>query len=82
MPIYSYKCRECGDVADIFLHRVDGKANCPGCGSQNLERLVSTSYMLKANSPSHGSTCCGRTERCDKPPCSSDDGCRRDKRHG
>ena len=28
-------------------------------------------------SPGEGGTCCGRTERCDKPPCSDDGVCKR-----
>lgn len=32
--------------------------------------FYATNY--RNNNPSSGRTCCGRTERCDKPPCSDD----------
>jgi hypothetical protein len=32
--------------------------------------------MKEHNPP--GSTCCGRSERCDTPPCSNDGKCQRD----
>jgi len=78
MPIYDYKCRECGRVSEIFLRSPDSEdIKCPDCGSNNLERLISASYMIKMNAPMPGTTCCGRAERCETPPCSTGDVCRR-----
>ena len=78
MPIYDFKCLECGKVSEIFLRSADGQATCcPDCGSENLERLVSGSYMIRAGASAPGTTCCGRTERCDTPPCSTGGQCSR-----
>jgi putative FmdB family regulatory protein len=78
MPIYDYKCRECGRVSEILIsHNNDREIKCPDCGG-GMERLIpSSSYLVKASQPSSGRTCCGRTERCEKPPCSTGEGCRR-----
>ena len=77
MPIYDCKCRECGRVSEILLHNAVQVAHCPNCGSDNMERLFSASYMIKTDAPAPGSTCCGRTGRCEMPPCSTGDVCRR-----
>jgi putative FmdB family regulatory protein len=79
MPIYDFRCQECGKVSEFLLSSSSDSRtlDCPGCGSQHLERLVSAPSLLrdKANAP--GTTCCGRTERCETPPCSTGEGCHR-----
>ena len=78
MPIYDFRCQECGKVSEIFLRSIDSQAaRCPGCGSDNMERLISASYTIKMNASAPGTTCCGKTERCETPPCSTGDVCRR-----
>jgi putative FmdB family regulatory protein len=77
MPIYDYRCRECGRVSEVFVRTTTGKVRCPHCGSEGMEQLVSASYMIKMDAEAPGTTCCGRTERCETPPCSSGDVCRR-----
>jgi putative FmdB family regulatory protein len=78
MPIYDYRCRECGKVSEIFLRSLHSEAiRCPACGSENLERLISSSYMIRMEASAPGTTCCGRETRCDAPPCSTGDVCRR-----
>ena len=48
---------------------------CPNCGSQNLDRLISAPNLLRGRTTTSGTTCCGRTERCEMPPCSTDERC-------
>jgi len=79
MPIYEYRCLDCGKVSEVFLRSPDSKdIECPSCGGKNLERVLSASYAIRTDSSMPGRTCCGRTERCEMPPCSSDGTCRRD----
>jgi putative FmdB family regulatory protein len=81
MPIYEYKCQECGRISEIFLRSLNSQdIQCPACGSYKLDRLLSASYALKTDASTHGTTCCGKTERCQTPPCSSADTCRRDNK--
>jgi putative FmdB family regulatory protein len=77
MPIYDYRCQDCGKTSEILLHEVNNAKliTCPLCGSQRMERLLSASYLLQAETREPGKTCCGRSERCETPPCSSDRGC-------
>ena len=78
MPIHDFRCLQCGKVMELFIRDAGQTPHCPDCGSTNLDRLMSSSYVLKTSSHIAGTTCCGRAERCDTPPCSSGDGCRRD----
>ncbi len=75
MPIYNYRCQDCGEVVEIFLRSFDARPRCPQCGSENLEKLVSASYAIKMTDSAPGLTCCGRTERCESPPCSTGGAC-------
>jgi putative FmdB family regulatory protein len=77
MPIYDFKCHQCGSVTEVFVRGADQAVNCPDCGSSNLERLISSSYVVKTDSQPPSTTCCGRAERCEVPPCSTGDSCRR-----
>jgi len=77
MPIYDYRCRQCGTVSEVFLRSSNSEVRCPHCSSEDVEKLLSASYMIKMGEGGGGTTCCGRTERCDAPPCSTDDVCRR-----
>lgn len=77
MPIYDYRCRECGRVSEVFVRASTGEVRCPHCGDEGMERLISASYTIRMDAAAAGTTCCGRTERCDTPPCSSEDVCRR-----
>ena len=80
MPIYDFRCRECGNVSEVLLRDADKRVRCTNCGSENMERLISASHVVKTDVPAPGNTCCGRTERCDTPPCSTGDVCSRDRR--
>lgn len=79
MPVYDIKCNECGRVSEILLRGTDDKAiHCPGCGSENIERLIAAPNMIRMEAPALGKTCCGRSERCETPPCSTGDTCHRE----
>ncbi|MBN1161170.1 MAG: zinc ribbon domain-containing protein [Dehalococcoidales bacterium] len=41
MPIYIYRCRECGEKFESFrsIHDNDAEVTCPKCGKKNPERL-------------------------------------------
>ncbi len=82
MPIYEYKCNNCGKVSE-FLEGV-GKEKlekvCKHCGSKKLSKIFSKSFVSTSGhfiGAQGGTTCCGRTERCEKPPCSDDGTCKR-----
>ena len=43
MPIYEYKCRQCGKLNSVFTRSVDVPVNasCESCGSKELEKALS-----------------------------------------
>lgn len=66
MPIYTYKCEECGKKYEIF-HKVkeDERAIvCPNCGSIAYKKVMSTTGILSTTSESAAPAsdfgcCCG-----------------------
>ena len=78
MPIYDYKCHVCGKVSEFLTSSFNDNTApaCPDCGNQNLERMISAPTLLR-NTIKSGTTCCGREERCEKPPCSTGERCHR-----
>lgn len=44
MPIYTYKCQDCGEEFDLLVGvgRGDEKLLCPKCGGKKLGRLLSS----------------------------------------
>lgn len=78
MPLFDFKCRDCGSTSEVLL--LDGditKASCPECGSAEMEKLLSTFNTARFPQATGGQTCCGREERCDKPPCGEGESCSR-----
>ncbi len=81
MPIYEYKCNDCGRVQEfLVIGGSETRIVCPDCGSENMEKVLSPASFINAGSyRSPGKTCCGRDERCDSPPCATGGRCRRDR---
>ena len=42
MPIYEYLCTECSHRFEYLLLSSSSAANCPACGSLNLEQQISS----------------------------------------
>ena len=41
MPIYDFRCGDCGAVSELFVRGAEGQTcRCPDCGSENMEKLV------------------------------------------
>lgn len=79
MPIYEYRCGACGRTIEQLrsLADADAAVECPGCG-ESMRRVFSAPAGIRIGTgKAPGTTCCGRTERCDSPPC-SDGTCQRD----
>jgi putative FmdB family regulatory protein len=58
MPIFEYKCNECGHKME-FLERANSSKNhsCQKCGSNELQKLFST-FSATSSSKSGGSDSC------------------------
>ena len=40
MPIYDYRCTDCDNTSELLI-KSSTTPVCPGCGSLNMEKLVS-----------------------------------------
>jgi putative FmdB family regulatory protein len=50
MPIYEYRCLECGRRTSVFVRSMNTQvpARCDGCGGRKLRRLISRVAVLKS----------------------------------
>jgi putative FmdB family regulatory protein len=55
MPIYEFRCKSCNRIASFFTRTVSDPLEpaCPDCGSQNLERCVSSFAYHKSMQSIH-----------------------------
>ena len=53
MPIYDYKCGECGKIYDVFhkVREVKEDILCPSCGSVKHTRLISAPSINMGSQP-------------------------------
>jgi len=64
MPIFEYKCLECGKVYEEINTLSSHDGECPSCGKNKREKLISSTSSLTGketpNIPdSQGMGCCG-----------------------
>lgn len=82
MPIYEYRCALCGAVSE-FIEGVTEAGElrpCTACGSGETTRMLSRGVQARGQgmiADRGGNTCCGREERCERPPCGDKEGCHR-----
>jgi len=60
MPIFDFKCQECGHKFDLIISNADkDKAKCPQCGANNLKQLLSLFSTSRAGTPADSCSGCG-----------------------
>ena len=42
MPIFEYKCEECGDIFEKLVSKSDDQVVCEKCGAEKVEKQLST----------------------------------------
>jgi putative FmdB family regulatory protein len=58
MPIYEYRCSDCGKVSEVLILGGSQQPACSHCGGTRLAKLVSaTNAIIKSGSSDMGS--CG-----------------------
>ena len=71
MPIWEYRCRDCGRVSEFLVGvtKVEEVLSCKGCGSKELEKLFPSSFGVISSKDSilEESGCCGMVSPCDNP---------------
>ena len=70
MPIYEYKCHDCGQISELLVLKKEEVVRCLSCNSQNLEKLMSAHNMMGSggnfSAPIPGG-CCGSPNSCGNP---------------
>jgi putative FmdB family regulatory protein len=65
MPVYEYKCQECGKVSEYKMSvQSDRIPACAGCGSSSMKRLISVPNIATRKSEAPQMRCCGQNEAC------------------
>ncbi len=62
MPLFEYRCRECGTLTEKLVIGREEEIECPDCGSRNLDKVLSATadYRNEPGLPGPGdTTCCG-----------------------
>ena len=50
MPIFEYRCQQCGRQFEQIVWKADAQPECPGCGTSRVNRLVSSFAVAAASS--------------------------------
>ncbi|MBU1259902.1 MAG: zinc ribbon domain-containing protein [Planctomycetes bacterium] len=58
MPIFEYKCADCGKVSEFLEKTIPSRLahTCPACGGKNLTKQFST-FAAMVKQPAAGSNC-------------------------
>ncbi len=70
MPIYEYRCKDCGAISEFIVFGSDDELYCKSCKSLNLEKLMSVhNTRVSGNSfdVSAPGGCCGSPSSCGSP---------------
>ncbi len=72
MPIYSYQCKECGEISEFLVNVSSEKEEllCKKCKSKRLEKQMATSFSVGVGS---GSTS-NKAPVCPSGPCGCNPG--------
>lgn len=54
MPLYEYRCEDCGGRFDRLQSAAAGAPSCPTCGSASVRRLISLIAGLGGNGNGNG----------------------------
>jgi putative FmdB family regulatory protein len=64
MPLYEYRCQDCRQLSELLVRNGE-RPRCPGCGSKQLDKLLSAANGRAASSLPVTSSC----PPPDTPPC-------------
>ena len=54
MALFEYKCKDCDSISEILVFSSDETPECKQCGSNDMEKLLSTFAVSMGSSRSPG----------------------------
>ena len=69
MPIYEYKCKQCGLVSEVLIKGSQDKPVCK-CGSDDMEKLISSFAVSEGHAGSQ-TGCSDGSCAINRSPCTS-----------
>jgi putative FmdB family regulatory protein len=66
MPIFEYRCQNCGNRFEKIMHGA-AVASCPSCGGTELEKLISSFAVATASAESRASDSSAACGTCGDP---------------
>lgn len=57
MPIFEYRCKNCGHRFDALVRNSGEKISCESCGNQEVVRLIST-FAVRSDDRSNSASSC------------------------
>jgi putative FmdB family regulatory protein len=71
MPIYEYRCENCGEISEFIILGKQEQLKCKQCGSEELNKVISAhntaGSAMQTFSTSSSSGCCGAPGSCGSP---------------
>ncbi|MEJ5165552.1 MAG: FmdB family zinc ribbon protein [Thermoanaerobaculia bacterium] len=71
MPVYDFKCKDCGEKFEFLTFSINEKAYCIKCKSENLEKLPSRFGFSSGGSFVSSSSAGDSCSCCSSSNCSS-----------
>lgn len=71
MPIYSYKCKECGEISEFLVNVSSEKEEllCKKCKSEKMEKQIATSFSVGSARSSEAPVCSSGACGCNSGTC-------------
>ena len=75
MPIYEYKCLKCQEYFELLVMSQDEELElkCPKCGSEDFERIISTTSYAMSDSSAGSKKVDVKTRTCSTGTCTTYD---------
>ncbi len=71
MPIFEYRCEDCGEVSEFIIMGKNEPLACKKCGSGKLAKMLSAHNVASSStdkvSPPPAAGCCGNPHSCGSP---------------
>lgn len=73
MPIYEFKCLECGEYFEILVIKTEESVEmaCPKCKAENFERILSSTHYAMGDGSGGGARVSSQTRACSSGSCTT-----------